>query len=955
VGWTLWVAGILTAALGALVLWAWPLGREEGGVWRTVLGQAGLLLGVALPVLYFLGLRPLRRQLQARQDLTVAELKVALSRFETLIQNSPIVAIQGFDAQGTILHWNEASAQLYGYSAAEALGRRIQDVVCHPEDVAAFEQDLDLVCRSRQRTSSKEYRVRARDGSDRWVYSAMFPVCSRGRVLEVFCMDVDITQRRNTEEALQDSEERYRRLVELSPEGIFIHADGRFIYANPAGINLLGARRLDEVVGRAVLDFFVAGGKEIVKGKLELALEEGKVVRLVEERLRRMDGQTLLVEAIAIPFMLHGIPAMQVVARDVTKRRRAEEVLRLQSAALESADNGILLTDNEGRIVWANPAFTRLTGYTLEEVLGQNPRVLKSGRHSPAEYAALWQTILGGRVWHGELVNRRKDGALYDEELTITPVRDADGSVTHFVAIKQDISERKRMETDLRQSREQFQRIFSVTPAAIGIAARSTGKFLELNETFSNMTGYPREECLGRSGLELGLWIDLEDRTRFYGALQQEGSLRNFETRFRDRAGRAHEVLLSVEMLQMGQEECLLFIVSDITQHKQLEGELRQAQKMEAIGQLAGGVAHDFNNILTVIQGHTNLVSADPGLSPDSVESLKEVSDAAERAANLTRQLLTFSRKQPLQARTLDLNELVHNLTKMLRRLIGEDITLEVQYAPHLPPVFVDLGMMEQIILNLSINARDAMPKGGRLIISTDAQQVKPPQLEPQAGLLPAQFACLSVRDTGNGIPPEVLPRIFEPFFTTKEVGKGTGLGLATVHGIIQQHRGWIEVESQVGVGSVFRIYLPTAGAADDRHASTGGRPRIRGGHETILLVEDEDPLRTLARQVLQGYGYTVWEAADGAAALRLWQQHSEQIALLLSDVVMPGGLNGSSLADILEAQKPDLKVILTTGYSAAVAGEEFQPSDRRRLLLKPYPPHVLAKAVRDCLDGVAN
>ncbi|MBI4664251.1 MAG: response regulator [Verrucomicrobia bacterium] len=393
----------------------------------------------------------------------------------------------------------------------------------------------------------------------------------------------------------------------------------------------------------------------------------------------------------------------------------------------------------------------------------------------------------------------------------------------------------------------------------------------------------------------------------------------------------------------------------EIRDRLNLEAQLRQSQKMEAIGQLAAGVAHDFNNIMTIIQGYTSLVLSSARLSPQAEESLRQVSGAADRAAHLTRQLLTFSRKQAMTLRSLDLNDLVSGVTKMLGRILGEHVLLQCAYAPGLPAIQADAGMLEQLITNLAVNARDAMPNGGKLIVRTNRRDIDASYANQNPEARPGRFVCLEVTDTGCGMESATLGKLFEPFFTTKDVGKGTGLGLATVYGIVKQHEGWIEVSSGVGQGSTFRVFFP---ASEARPVEELDKPaadqNALNGRETILVVEDEPALRRLARRVLSHYGYRVLEADTGSEALNLWRRHSKEIDLLLTDVVMPGGMNGRELADQLRTQERRLRVIFTTGYSLDVMGQDFVPEEGVVLLPKPYQPKTLARAVRECLDGKA-
>ena len=399
----------------------------------------------------------------------------------------------------------------------------------------------------------------------------------------------------------------------------------------------------------------------------------------------------------------------------------------------------------------------------------------------------------------------------------------------------------------------------------------------------------------------------------------------------------------------------MVITVEDITERLMLEAQLRQSQKMESVGQLAAGVAHDINNILTVIQGHAGLLlnAIPPGT--DATRSLKQIGAAAERAASFIRQLLTFSRKQIFRSKILDLNAVLQNLKSMLPRLIGEDITLEIHCQPDLPCIQADAGMVEQIVMNLAVNSRDAMPKGGKFIITTSAVEIDSAYLKQHPEGRVGWFACLTVTDTGCGMEPKVLQRIFEPFFTTKEVGKGTGLGLATVYGVVKQHHGWLEVQSEVGVGTTFRVLLPVAGKAGDAPAAPSVKSEtVRGGKETLLLVEDEIGLLELVREILQQYEYRVLIACSGVEALRVWDECNGQVDLVLTDMIMPGGMTGSDLATELKKRKPTLKVIYASGYSSALTGKEFTQGENI-FLAKPYQPNQVAQLIRNTLDGVVK
>ncbi len=393
--------------------------------------------------------------------------------------------------------------------------------------------------------------------------------------------------------------------------------------------------------------------------------------------------------------------------------------------------------------------------------------------------------------------------------------------------------------------------------------------------------------------------------------------------------------------------------VEDTTEHASLEEQFRQSQKMESVGQLAAGVAHDFNNILTIIQGHSGLLMSRANLSPAMTTSVQAVSFAAERAASLTRQLLMFSRKQVMQPKPIDLKEVVGNMSKMLQRLIGETIALHCESPAQLPFIKGDTGMMEQILMNLAVNARDAMPRGGELTISTSLVQINEAYVKLHTGASTGDFVCLQVKDNGSGMDAATIKRIFEPFFTTKGAGKGTGLGLATVYGIVRQHSGWIEVNSRVGQGTAFKIFFPADTRPPEEHTQIFlPTTQVRGGGETILVVEDEPVLRDLAQLILQDCGYRVVQAGSGVEALTVWQKHQGAIDLLLTDMIMPDGLSGNDLADSLLGHKPGLKVIFTSGYNVEEFGDAAASKNGTQFLQKPYSRFTLAKAVRDCLDS---
>ncbi len=521
--------------------------------------------------------------------------------------------------------------------------------------------------------------------------------------------------------------------------------------------------------------------------------------------------------------------------------------------------------------------------------------------------------------------------------------------------VMRDIAARKHAEEALRVSEEHFRSVWERSMDGMRLTDRE-GQIIAVNEAYCKLIKRPREDLIGQSFSVAYKSHGPQDGMDVYRQRFDEARIvPRLTAQVRFWSDEEVELEISSSFIELGQQgKMVLAIFRDVTERKQLEQQLRQSQKMEAIGQLAGGVAHDFNNLLAVIRGNAELVlMSQPQLPVLAGESLNQVVEATDRAAKLTRQLLAFSRKQVMQSQPLNLNEVIGNFTKMLKRIIGEDIQLQCGYAARLPLVRADAAMLEQVLVNLVVNARDAMTKGGQLLVTTErvALDAAYAKFHPEAR--PGQFVTLKVTDTGAGITPEHLPHIFEPFFTTKEVGKGTGLGLATVYGIAKQHEGWVEVDSTLGVGSTFKLFLPALECAPAVPAPAPVEPKPSGGTETILLVEDDQAVRSLTRRLLESFGYTVKEAESGPQALKLWQTEGEQVDLLLTDMVMPEGMNGRELAEQLLAKRSTLKVIFMTGYSPNAAGKDttFLRRTGSAFLQKPCHWRDLLQSIRLLLD----
>ena len=651
-----------------------------------------------------------------------------------------------------------------------------------------------------------------------------------------------------------------------------------------------------------------------------------------------------LVEAV-VALAAVALDRARVLADERALRVRAEaeleaalELSHLTRAVLDASPAVIHVVDRAGRYLFVNETWPRTFGLSGGEMLGKS-------------LFDIWPRETAERMWRDDLEVLKSGKPIQAEHevphpsgprqyLTIkAPLLDRHGAVAGVCGISTDITSRIKMEVALRQSEERFAKVFRISPVAIAITRASDGCFLDANEQCLELAGCTLEELVGRSGVELGLWPSTENREAVVSAPREGFSVRAAPLQLHRRSGEPRDVLMSLEHIRMGDVDCLLAIATDITEYKRLEARLGQAVKMEAIGRLAGGVAHDFNNILTTISGYSDMLLR--SLPPESTHHrwVDSIRKSSTRAASLTRQLLLFGRKQAMRVEVLQLNDVVQGLAGLLRRLLGEDVELRFDLDPALQRTRADASLLEQVVVNLAGNARDAMPQGGRLTLRTsnvaddDAPQVR-----------------LTVRDEGVGMSAETRERIFEPFFTTKELGKGTGLGLSSVYSIVEQSGGRIEVESMPGEGSSFHVYLPAVVAPLAPHEAERATGTPLMGTETVLLVEDDEDVRGFARHTLAGASYRVLEAADGSAALDVAQRFAGPIHVLVSDCVMPG-MSGPAVAAHLRTLRPGLKVVLVSGYPGGLDARGAADA----FLEKPFAAEVLLQTVRALLDGAGG
>lgn len=677
-----------------------------------------------------------------------------------------------------------------------------------------------------------ETLVSAANGENRFCEVSISPIRRGARILGYIGNCRDISRRKRTEVALAHREEELQTIYDISPIGIAVvdRSTGRFVDANPRLLGILGYT-LDELRSRTVSDVTHPDDVEREQEALDLRFS-GETERFrIEKRYIRKDGDIrwVRVSGDVMPGKHrdgtpHGEGERAVAyVEDVTEQRAREGDLAQLAAVVEQAAESVVLTDTDGNIKYVNPYFKEMTGYSREEVIGRNPRLLKSGIQDDEFYIKLWDTISVGKVWRGQMVNKAKDGSLFTESATISAVRDATGSIVGYAGVKRDL-----------------------------------------------------------------------------------------------------------------------------TREVTLESQLRRSQRMEALGQLAGGIAHDFNNLILVINGYVSIVLESLPADSSARSELDEVAKAGSRAEELVNQLLVFSRNREMQLESVDVNDVVSRVVRMLSRIIGEQIRLTVIEAAHPGWVFGDASMLEQVLMNLCLNARDAMPEGGELSIETEQVVVGPDYCMTHIESRPGRYMLISISDTGCGMDDETKTHIFEPFFTTKPEGKGTGLGMATVYGIVKKHEGIIQVYSELDRGTTVKVYLPIS----ERNASEVGpkiEERVRTGEETILLAEDDPDVRVFVRDALATAGYHVLEAVDGRAAVDLSLEHS-QIDLLLLDVVMPR-LSGPEACREIRSVRTGIPVMFTSGYAENHVQTNAVLESGSRLLRKPFSRQDLLRMVRQVLD----
>lgn len=761
-------------------------------------------------------------------DVTAREeaerrLREAEYRFRTIADTAPSGIVTG-DARGRIAFFNRAAERLFGYAADEVVGRNITLLLpdryrsAHEAGLERFlrtgetriiGRTVELVGRRKDET---EFPIELSLGTWEEAGAPFFSAVIR-----------DITERKEWERTLKESEEQLRAIFEGSKDGILL-ADvetRKFLTGNRAICDML-QYSLDEFRRLGVEDIHPEEDLPRILDAFERHEEQPEPARDIP--VKRKDGSVLFADIKPSPVTISGKRYLIGNFRDVTERRKAEEAFIRLTMAVEQAAEAIVITDTNGNIEYANPAFERITGYSREASVGRNIRILKSGKHDERFYRKMWETLSRGDVWTGRFHNRKNDGTLYEEEAVISPVRNASGKIINFVAGKRDIT---------------------------------------------------------------------------------------------------RELLL--------------------------QKQVQTAQRMESVGTLAGGIAHDIGNALTGILGYSEMARRRVADRPDAAADLDMIGRCVEQAATLTRQLLTFARRQVIEPVNLDINVVVTDMLNILGKALGENIEIRTFLSKDVPTARLDRGQIEQVVMNLCLNARDAMPSGGRLHVETADVTLDEEYRALHPYVKPGRYALLVVSDTGIGMDDGTLERVFEPFFTTKPVDKGTGLGLSVVYGIVKQHNGHIHVYSEPGKGTTFKVYFPAVETLPDAVPAARREEAVVGGTERILLAEDEESIRMLSERVLKELGYRVFVARNGEEAIEIFHRNTD-IDLAVLDVVMPRK-GGKEAFEEMRRINPMLKVIFMSGYSADAIHASYVLAPGVPFLPKPYGPNSLARRVREVLD----
>ena len=938
------LAGTAVAVVGAiLLLHAHSRIEELADIQRVVfLGIAGITMSLLSGWLH----DARRNAAAAVTDKADSQARLAATErhFAVAFEACPLPYAMMRMSDRRFIAVNDAFATFFGYTRDELVGHRTDDLDFYVDPSARAQ--VHAMMASGGRLHDVALTVRRKDGSTRRVLTSNETVSLDGVTYAVGVF-TDITEQEQAERELRVAQELFSKVFSQSPlaKSIVRAGDGGYVDVNEAYLKLLGYTR-EELTGKRVTDLPLFVGQQAAELDT-LMREQTHSIVAMPFRLRTKQGAVLETLINSEPIDLDGQKLLSMTIQDVTARMRAERALRESEERFAKAFAGSSLPSAISRVrdrmvIAANDQWLRLFGYTRDQIVGKCAESIALYA-DPEEGCRIRERLVReGAVHDVEMRFVRDDGREFDALWSVDTIEI--GGEPHYLGMLQDITERKRAQEAVRESEARFRQIAENIREVFWLYDAALNRVVYVSPAYEGVWGRSTAALLA----DPDDWMEsihVEDRTRVAETRRRHDYDQQYRIVRPDGTTRwIHDRAFPVRDAQ-GKVVRIAGLAEDITDRRALEEQLRQTQKMESLGMLAGGVAHDFNNVLAVIASSSGMLAETLPASGEEHELVEEIDAAVQRATSLTRQLLAFSRKQVVEPKVLDVNAVVQETRKMLRRMVGEDVLLQTSFEPELGHVKVDPGYLVQVLMNLAVNARDAMPRGGTLEISTRRVFVDDLQVRRHPGVSTGPAVELAVADTGCGIPRDTLAHIFEPFFTTKEQGKGTGMGLAVVHGIVEQASGFIEVESDVGRGTTFRVFLPIVDAKIDRKDDVAVALAL--GAERILFVDDDDYVRRAAARALRARGYTVFEAADGRGAL---MQMHEKIDLLLTDVVMPR-MDGRELADLACRAHPGLKVLYTSGYTDDAIVRHGVADGDFDLIEKPFRLHTLAARIRQVLD----
>ncbi|MBI3406705.1 MAG: PAS domain S-box protein [Acidobacteria bacterium] len=890
---------------------------------------------------------------QIRQRHSLEMIEASEQRFRSLIEKSSDIIFL-FDRDWHIRYVSPHPERVTGYTVDEYLGQ-LAGHRCHPDDFPLLTEVRERIVHNPNASATIEYRTHHKDSRWVWIQAVVTNLLNDPVVQAVVVNLKDITERKLSEDAIRATGQRFQALIENSHDGIaLLDRHGKFQYVKPTSDHVL-ILSPDNFAGRSVLDLVHLDDLSSFRKSLAEILEMPGNTASGEVRVVRPDGSWSWIEFVGTNLLEdRNVGGIVVNYRNITGRKKAEEAHRALeqrfSKAFHSSLSAMAISRmSDSQVIEVNEKWLEECGLARHEIIGRRAVDLNLWVNPEERNELVMQLKQSGSVREMETLIRRKTGDIR-LGLISAEVIDVAGEPCVLFAV-QDITDRRHSEEIMRASEQRFSRAFHMSPHAMVISRLEDGLYVDSNDRWLQMVRIPREQLIGRSALKLNVWDNPMDRVRMQGKLKAGQPVRDEEVVFRTSAGEKFLALISAEVIELGGIQCILSAVQDITERKRLEEQLGQSQKLEAIGRLAGGVAHDFNNMLSVMMGRAELLMDRLPAGNPLRGDIEEIHRAGESAASLTRQLLAFSRKQVLAPRIVDLNEVVTDTQKMMRRLIGEDIKFVLHLDAQLGSIQADPGQLEQVLINLVVNARDAMPHGGKLSIETANVILDDEYVRTHSVVSPGPYVSLHISDTGVGMDAATQARVFEPFFTTKEQGKGTGLGLATVYGIVKQSGGFIWVYSEKNSGTTFKVYFPRVAEPVTSEEDSQKTDPHQGGPETILVVEDDVAVRAITCAFLTRGGYHILEANDPESAISIANSFSGRIQLLLTDLVLPG-FSGAQLSSQLAARRPEMKTLFVSGYSDHATLNSGLLSGEEAFLQKPFGCTSLLQKVRSVLDG---